>query len=364
MYNYAAHYRQSVFELIDRNYQCDWFFGKSNSNIKKMDYSILRGNIVEIDCWKCRGLCWQKGIVRLLKKKEYQNYLVFAQTKDISTWIFGIVARLFFPNKRVFFWSHGYYGKERVLERRLKKQLFRLPNGGTFLYGDYARKLMIEDGLDPNKLYVIHNSLDYERQLEIRQHLHNSVIYSSHFGNENENLIFIGRLTTVKKLHLAIDALKRCHLLGKKYNMTFIGGGNIMPELQKQVEDLGLMESVWFYGPCYDEVVLGELIYNADLCISPGNVGLTAMHSMVFGTPVLTHNVFAHQMPEFEAIKPGETGCFFEKGSADSLSNTIIDWLSANSYRREEVRKACYNEIDKYWTPNFQISIIKQYIHE
>lgn len=53
-----------------------------------------------------------------------------------------------------------------------------------------------------------------------------------------------------------------------------------------------------------------EFIYNADLCVSPGNVGLTAMHSLVFGCPVITHNCFEWQMPEFEAIQPGITGDF------------------------------------------------------
>lgn len=101
-----------------------------------------------------------------------------------------------------------------------------------------------------------------------------------------------------------------------------------------------------------------ELIYNADLCVAPGNVGLTAMHTMVFGTPVISHNNFPWQMPEFEAIHPGETGDFFEMDNVDSLARTINQWFDSGK-SREEVRHACYHEIDTQWNPKFQIEVIK-----
>ena len=126
--------------------------------------------------------------------------------------------------------------------------------------------------------------------------------------------------------------------------------------------ELGLEKNVWFYGPCYDEKELSGLIFNADLCVSPGNVGLTAMHTMVFGTPVLTHNDFPHQMPEFEAIHEGETGAFFTLDNIQSLADGISKWFVQKSNKREEVRKACMKEIDENWTPQFQIEVLKKYL--
>ena len=98
----------------------------------------------------------------------------------------------------------------------------------------------------------------------------------------------------------------------------------------------------------------------ADLCVSPGNVGLTAMHSMVFGTPVITHNCFKYQMPEFEAIRLGETGDFFEYNDSHSLAATISHWFQIKQDKRDEVRVACYQEIDNEWTPEFQMDVIKK----
>ena len=102
-----------------------------------------------------------------------------------------------------------------------------------------------------------------------------------------------------------------------------LAAGETKEDLETLTRNLGLEDSVWFFGPCYDEQELGDMIYNADLCISPGNVGLTAMHTMVFGTPVLTHNDYPHQMPEFEAIQDEKTGTFFKAGDSASLADSI-----------------------------------------
>lgn len=248
------------------------------------------------------------------------------------------------------------------MERMLKKLFFRLPNGGIFLYGNYAKKLMIQEGFDEGKLFVIHNSLAYERQLEIRQSLSVDSLYGTHFGNNNPNLFFVGRLTKVKHLDLILLAMQKLKQKGKLYNLTLIGGGEQMEALQTMSKKLELEENVWFYGPCYDEQQLGQLIYNADVCVSPGNVGLTAMHVMVFGTPVVTHNDFPWQMPEFEAINDGVTGTFFERDNVDSLAEAIDRWLISNADKREEVRKACFHEIDTQWTPQFQLKVLKKHL--
>ena len=117
---------------------------------------------------------------------------------------------------------------------------------------------------------------------------------------------------------------------------------------------------IWFYGECYDEKVNAMLIYNADLCVSPGNVGLTAIHSMVFGTPVISHNAFSWQMPEFEAIVPNMTGAFYVYNNQESLVDSISQWFRDNKNKRDEIREKCYKEIDDNWTPVYQMRVIKE----
>lgn len=356
IYNYAQHYRTSIFKLIDKEFECDFVFGDSMSDVKKMDYSLLKGNVEEVHNKHLKGSYFQRGVLRKLRQ-DYDRYIMLGETRCISTWLFLVLSK-FYSKKKVYLWSHGWYGKESRIERIIKKMLFKMADG-IFLYGNYARELMIKEGFNKDKLFVIHNSLAYDEQLETRKQLQTTDIYTSHFGNDNLNLVFVGRLTQVKKLDMILHAMSKSKAKGFKYNLTLIGGGEKKEELERLTTELGLTKNVWFYGPCYNEVELGNLIYNADLCVSPGNVGLTAMHSLVFGTPVITHNHFPLQMPEFESIREGETGTFFEYENIDSLTQKINEWF--NTPRdREETRKMCMKEIDEYWTPYYQIEVLKK----
>ena len=318
IYNYAQHYRTNIFTLMDKKIQCDFVFGNKMGDVKKMDYSTLSHFKKEVDniTFIRKPIYYQKGVISLLKE-NYTTYLILGDIHCLSTWLMLLLTK--FSKKKIYLWSHGWYGRESAIKSIIKKIFFSLADG-TFLYGNYARKLMIKEGLNESKLFIIHNSLSYDEQFAIRKELKPSSIYKNHFRNNFRNLIFVGRLTKVKNLELLLNAVA---LLKSQYldvNLTFIGDGTMKDELVKQVQQLGI-ERVWFYGACYDEKELSCLIYNADLCVSPGNIGLTAIHSMSYGTPVLTHNNFPYQMPEFEAIEDGITGTFFEYENYDSLGS-------------------------------------------
>ena len=360
IYNYAQHYRTNIFTLIDRELGADFVFGDSMGDVKKMDYSLLKGRVIETHTKNLlSGWYWQPKVVSQLFK-DYDHYLILGETRALSTWVFCILALLLKPKKKVYFWSHAWYGKETFLEKTIKKIQFRLPNGGIFCYGNYARELMIKEGFNPNKLYTIHNSLAYDQQVKVREKLKDEPIYRNHFGNNNPNLFFIGRLTPVKKLDQILKAIVISQKHGFYYNLTFIGSGEKRNELQNLAKQLNIENQVWFYGPCYDELKLSALIYNADLCVAPGNIGLTAMHAMVFGTPCITHNDFKWQMPEFEAIKEGVTGTFFQKDNIDNLAAQIDNWFIEKAGKRQEIRHECMQVIDKEWNPYFQLDVLKK----
>lgn len=295
----------------------------------------------------------------MARENDIENYVLIGDPTCLSMWVLPSLIRIFNPKASIYFWTHGWYGKESKLKAWIKKCFFKQADG-VFLYGNYAKQLMIQEGFCADSLFTIHNSLEHDKQVNLRKTLKKSNIYTQHFNNNLPVLIFIGRLTPVKKLNQVIEALDILKTKGEYYNLVFVGDGSEKNNLQSLVNSLSLNDKVWFYGACYDEHLNAELIYNADLCVAPGNVGLTAMHTMVYGTPVLTHNDFMWQMPEFEAIIEGETGCFFKRDDVTSLSESISGWFHAQNARREQVRTACYREIDENWTPEFELSVLKQ----
>ena len=335
-----------------------YLFGNALGSVKSMDTSLLNSDVVFTNTIQLgAGWYWQPGVIRRVFS-NFDYYILNGETRSLSAWVFSLIACAIGKRKKVFFWSHGWYGKETKMESLIKKILFHLPGGGVFLYGNYARKLMIKEGFNSSKLFVIHNSLDYERQLSIRLQLPLSDIYKNHFGNDNKIIIVIGRLNKRKQLPLLLKAVQLLSSKGEKFNVVFVGDGDERKNLEELTVSFDLQDQVWFYGACYDEKKNGMLIFNSDICVMPGDIGLTAIHCLTFGTPCITHDNFSHQGPEFEAIHSGETGDFFKHGNLDSLATIISRWFRTHQ-SREIVRTTCYKVIDDEWTPQYQMKVLK-----
>lgn len=245
----------------------------------------------------------------------------------------------------------------RFFEKNYKENILGLAYH-NFVYGEYAERLMLHEGFSDKKLSVIYNSLDYQKQLFIRQKLVKGDIFDNYFTNKGKVVIFIGRLTKEKKLWMLLQLVYELNKT-QSVNAVIVGNGEEKEVLMDEAARLGVDERVWFYGDCYDEELISELLFNADVCISPGNVGLTAIHSLTYGCPVITHNDFPYQMPEFEVIKDGYTGTFYEKNNITSLVSVTENWLLYSSGNREKIRQFCYDVIDAKWNPNNQIKVLK-----
>ena len=355
VFNVPSLYRESIYTRINEAYDCDWYFEDVDAHLVGFDTSKFQ-NVFFQKVKKVGPFYWVIGLLSLMKHKEYDQFLMMGHSRNLSTLVFLLLKKILYSKKKAYLWTHGFYGKESGIEKPIKKLLLKSADG-LFLYGNYARDLMLKMGFPSEKMYVIHNSLNYNAQLKLRNEIKPSLLYQDYFGNSNPVIIFIGRLNPIKKLDMIIESMHQLKLKGEYYNLVFVGDGPVKEDLQKLVNNYGLEKQVWFYGACYDEKTNAELVTNADLCVAPGNVGLTAMHTLMFGCPVITHDNFPLQMPEFESIHEGETGSFYKYGSQESLNETISNWFTNNKSSRDQIRKYCYEEIDNYWNPNFQMSV-------
>lgn len=359
IYNYAQHYRKGVFKLLDQELNVDFYFGDKMDDVKKIDYAELKSFKNELQNIKLySSIYWQKGAVKLVFK-GYDKFILLGEYYCLSTWVILLIN--FFKKKKTYLWTHGWYGNESYLKKIIKKVFFNLSNG-VFLYGDYAKALMIKEGFKENKLHVVYNSLNYEEQISLRSELNKNNVFKDYFKNDHPNLIFIGRLTSIKKLDYLLEAQNILKQNNFEVNLVFVGDGEEKNNLRKEADRLCLKNNVWLHGSSYNESEIGNLIYNADICVSPGNVGLTAIHSLAFGTPVITHDNFANQMPEFEAINDGITGAFFKENDTKDLARKIEWWLGNKD--KNIVKNECFKVIDRFFNPNFQLEVIKKIINE
>jgi len=356
--NFAPHYREEIFLLMEEELDCDFFVGsKTFGTIKKIDYSRFNKKVNELAFTRIfKHFYFLKGQTRL-GFANYSHYIITGQPYNLSAWALLILSKI--RGKKTFIWNHGWYGDETFLKKTLKKIQLKFATG-YLLYGTYAKHLMEKEGFDSSKLNVVYNSLSYTEQKKIRNQLQKTSIYFGHFNNNNPTLLFIGRLTEVKKLPLLLKAMQLAQEEGCYFNLVIIGDGAEKQSIKAVAENFKLKHNLWFYGSCYNEKQIGELIYNADACVSPGNIGLTAIHSLMYGTPAITHSNFTNQMPEFEAIEDNITGAFFQENNAEDLKSVIVQWLEKHPKKEENLIRACYNKIDLNYNPNYQIKILKK----
>lgn len=356
IFNFYAHYREPIYQLMDKELGCDFYLGdKYGTKLKPANYEALKGFKGYLS--PTFGIFHRfKGAHKAVMNRQYRKYIAIGDPYCISIWWLLIWSRL--TGKKTVLWTHGWYRDGNWVQNILYALFWRLPNH-IMPYGNYARNHMIEKGINPNKMTCIYNSLDYDAELKRRSIISEDVI-KKHFGNDYPVLFFIGRLLQNKRLDLIISAMK---ILEQKYEMkvncVFIGDGPDKDKLIKLIEENQLMERVWFYGACYDEDEISQLINHSDLCVSPGNIGLTAIHSLTYGSPIITSDDFAYQMPEFEVVQPGVTGNFYKHNNVEDLAKTIYDWLT-NVPDRETLRQTCYKVIDEKWNPYYQIGVIKE----
>ena len=361
IFNYAPHYRSSIYQLMGEELDCDFYFGdKVDSQIKKLNYEELNGFQLEVEniCIANTFFIWQKNVLNLVFKSKYRTFILTGDSRILSNWMIAICARIL--NKKVIIWTHGLQQQLTFRGKLINYPLYFLSNK-ILLYGNYAKKLMVAEGFNSKKLEVIYNSLNHGLQLEVRSKLVDSDIFHSYFENNFPTIIYVGRLQSIKKIDLIVEAMKQLHLRNVFCNIVLVGE-KTNDYIFNYSKNENFEKYIWEFGPCYDEFKLGELIYNSDVCVSPGNIGLTAVHSLSYGTPCISNNNFNLQVPEFEAIEVGETGDFFIENNINDLALKIEKWLGLEKSQREKIREKAFARIDQYYNPNYQLSVIKKVI--
>jgi glycosyltransferase involved in cell wall biosynthesis len=300
----------------------------------------------------------QPGIIPAALGRDAETVILLGVSHWPMTWIAAALARL--SGKRVLFWTHGWIKRERGFRGWLRNRFYRLADG-LLLYGDTARRIGIEEGFDPRRLHVVYNSLDHDTHTKLRAPLDITAakqIRREWFGNEQLPIVVCcSRLTTVRRLDLLVDAAALLRRRGTPVGVLLIGDGPARAALAAQAAERGV--PIHFYGECYDEAELYRLVSCCNATVAPGKVGLTAIQSLSFGTPVITHGDPDDQMPEWEAVVPGKTGSLFRPNDVEDLADTIAQWTRA-PLPDESHRRDCFRMVDHHWNPDYQLEVIER----
>lgn len=298
-----------------------------------------------------RKCVFQRGLLYAAMKSQYEVLVLWGEAHRLSSWLAAFVAKV--RHKPLIIWGHGIYGRESWAIKKVRAMFYNQASL-NFTYGFHGLNEMQRAGVR-QPIQVIYNALVSERDrkrlidaspddLEVRQ-----------VGTCERplKLIFIGRLIASKKLEqlAIIDPGTICQ---GNVTATIVGEGPEHLRLE-QLFNERWSGKIYFKPAIKDFLEAAQIIQSHDIFISPGNIGLAAMHSLLAGTPVITHGDAKNQMPEYEVIRDGFNGALFERDSSLDLQVKINDCADALNIGRMNPRD-CKRSTERYSARN-QVNI-------
>jgi len=261
------------------------------------------------------------------------NTLVMEMNPRIlSNWVALIIRKLL--NKKTILWGHAW------------------PRSGSQSKSDKLRKIMRDMG----DSIIVYTKSQKEELIKAQPHLKvNYAPNALYFKNEMNvstketseginNLIYVGRLTSLKKPKLLLEAFHMAMPeLEKNVNLIFVGDGEEKSALEAYVRENKLEYRVILTGHVSDYTKLSEYYSKALFSVSPGYIGLSVTQSFGFGVPMLVSRDENHS-PEIEAVIENENALFFETDNLESFKNSILliygnkhNWIN----KRESICETC-----------------------
>lgn len=365
IYHFFPHYRAPVIRALAGSKKYKFEFWGAHDSVEGIPSYNGDPNVIINQLqirWKFGSYFRISGYWKPVLSSEVRALIVIGNPNILDTWFIALAGRFF--GKAVFFWTHGWLKREPYFKALFRNLYFSISHR-VLVYGDRALILAANSGFSPDKVTAIYNSLDWERSVQLYDEM-TRISRDVSFGKlkksrNHRQLVCTARLTSLCRFDLLLEAMAILNARSHSVCLTLIGDGPERSSLEAQAKRLGVQ--VKFLGAIYDEAVLARLIYSAELTVCPGKIGLAAMHSLSYGTPVITHDDFDSQMPEVEAIIAGETGDFFARGDVEALANAIQNWLAADR-DRDLLRAACRKIIGDRYTPKVQSTLIEGALDE
>jgi acetyltransferase-like isoleucine patch superfamily enzyme len=166
-----------------------------------------------------------------------------------------------------------------------------------------------------------------------------------------------------KRLEILLEATALLKNRGKCVHVALIGKGDQQEELAQLSRRLDIESQVHFLGESYDERFLGTVFKAAHVCVIPSAAGLTVMHALAYGIPVILHDNYGEHGPEWEAVQDGVTGFFYRRGDMNDLAEKIGQVIFTDAARRN-MREASKEIIRERYNPHTQVKIFAEAVKQ
>lgn len=211
----------------------------------------------------------------------------------------------------------------------------------VFSVSESLKKLAVQHGADPASIEVVGNGVDIDRFKPVNKQMARAALS---IAPHAEVLISVGGLVPRKGFHRVIEVLPELKISHPDLRFLIVGGpspeGNNLPQLERQVDELGLKDCVIFLGPVQPDQ-LPALLSAADVFVlATSNEGWANvfLEAMACGLPVVTTDVGGNR----EVINDDSLGFITPLGDPEALADAIRRAL-ATQWDRQHIRSHAEN---------------------
>jgi glycosyltransferase involved in cell wall biosynthesis len=247
-------------------------------------------------------------------------------------------------------WGHGYSKAEHRPRQRLHKWLAHFATALLF-YDPRTRDGYVQQGWDPRRLFVALNCVDHSEIVAARQwwkeHPSELKRFRAEQGlDQGPVIIFVSRLQPANRVDMLIRATAALAEEIPGLKTVIIGNGPAEKEhLKSLAAEVGATASVVFQDGIYDELKLAPWFLSADVFCYPANVGLSLIHALWYGLPIVTSNDMATQNPEIVALEHGVNGLTYEHGSVAALADALRQ-ITTNGALRDSMSRVALRSVE------------------
>ncbi len=208
------------------------------------------------------------------------------------------------------------------------------------------RVRMEREKLDPEKIVVIYNSFEENRDINF------SPLSLRNLRDGKFVIGYAGRFNAVKRLDLFLDIVERLKYRIKDFKIILLGDGDLRYGLEKEISRRGLEE--FFHMPGF--VLDVDPYYRIfDVFVLPSRVegfSLALLEAAAAGIPLIAFDVGGNS----EIITNGINGYTITDNDVDGLAEKIV-YLHANNKCRREMGMAAHRLIRE------RFSVVKRADH-
>ncbi|HAT1613306.1 TPA: glycosyltransferase family 4 protein [Raoultella planticola] len=316
-------YREPFFEDLDenikiRNGSLEVVCGPTPTNFDSSTALNFKCQTLHVK-EKLKFRCFE-NISNIKVESKDDVVIHFADFKYASLYYF-LIKKIAIKNS-VYLHGQGGYKKKGILSK-LVYNLAVFCSTGYICYNEFC-KTELDKKLLPflrRKVFSIDNSLYLE-----------PVTRSISDDIRENKLTFIGRVRPRSGLEDLLNAAQLARDELADLSIEIIGAGD--KEYMKTLQDKYRFAN--FHGAIYTQKEIYSITKKCIAGAYGGDAGLSTVHYMSLGLPVLIHgSMFDHMGPEPSYVVDGFNGIHFKKGDVDDLARKIVAICNNKKYALE-----------------------------